>query len=104
MDEFRSPIPASVTTRAAWELALSPASGIYHVAGAQRLSRFQIGQLLGARHPGLDSRIEARSIRGYDGPPRAADCPLNCDKVQALLSFRLPGLTDWLESNPNEPF
>lgn len=104
VDEFRSPIPAFVTARATWELALSPASGIYHVAGEERLSRFQIGQLVAARHPELESRIEPRSIRDYDGPPRAADCSLNCNKAQALLSFQLPGLTDWLESNPHEPF
>ena len=38
-DEFRSPIPAVVTARATWELAGANQSGLFHVAGCERLSR-----------------------------------------------------------------
>ncbi len=103
-DEFRCPIAAPVTARATLELALSDASGLYHVAGAERLSRLQIGELLAARHPELNPMIEASSLKDYKGPPRAPDCSLNCDKAQARLSFKLPGLTEWLEANRTEPF
>jgi dTDP-4-dehydrorhamnose reductase len=103
-DEFRCPIPAVVTARATWELALREASGVYHLAGAERLSRLQIGELLAARHPELSPRIQAGSLKDYDGPPRAADCSLDCRKAQRLLSFPLPGLTEWLKTHPEEPF
>jgi dTDP-4-dehydrorhamnose reductase len=103
-DEFRSPIPASVTARAIWELAAARKGGIYHVAGAERLSRSQIGELAAARHPELDARIRACSLREYMGPPRSADASLNCAKIQKLLSFPLPGLTEWLQNHPQEPF
>lgn len=104
LDEFRCPLPAPVTARATLELSFSNARGIFHVAGAERLSRFQIGQRVAARHPELNPHIEAGSIKDFKGSPRAADCSLDCAKAQALLSFKLPGLTEWLESNPDEMF
>lgn len=104
VDEFRCPIAAPITARATWELVQAGASGLYHLAGGERLSRLQIGQLLAARHPELNPRIDAGSIKDFEGPKRAADCSLNCGKAQSLLSFQLPGLTQWLAANPNEPF
>ena len=78
--------------------------GLYHIAGTERLSRLEIGRLLAARHPELEARIEAGSLRGYSGAPRPPDTSLNCAKVQKLLSLPLPGLTNWLEENPDDTF
>jgi dTDP-4-dehydrorhamnose reductase len=103
-DEFRSPIAAEVTARAIWELAARNEPGLYHVAGSERLSRWQIGQLLSARWPELKPGIEAASLKEYAGAPRAPDTSLNCAKAQKLLSFRLPGLTEWLSAHPDEAF
>ncbi len=103
-DEFRSPIPAPVTARAVWELAGQRRSGLYHLAGSERLSRVAIGELAAARHPELKPRIEACSLREYQGAPRPEDVSLNCSKIQKLLSFPLPGLTQYLRDHPEEPF
>ena len=103
-DEYRSPISATVTARAVWELAARPQGGLWHLAGAERLSRLQIGQLLAARHPELAARIESGSRREYHGAPRPEDTSLNCAKIQLHLSFSLPGLTAWLRENPADPF
>ncbi|HVM46700.1 MAG TPA: SDR family oxidoreductase [Candidatus Acidoferrum sp.] len=103
-DEFRSPTAAAVTAQAIWELAGCNQPGLYHLAGSERLSRLQIGQLLARRWPELHPRIEAASLKGYNGAPRSPDTSLNCAKVQKLLSFRLPGLTEWLEAHPDEKF
>ena len=103
-DEFRSPTPAEVTVRAIWELAARNQPGLYHVAGSERLSRWQIGQLLAARCPELQPKIVPGSLKQYAGAPRAPDTSLNCAKAQKLLPFRLPGLTEWLSAHPNEPF
>jgi dTDP-4-dehydrorhamnose reductase len=103
-DEFRSPIPAEATARAIWELAAQPSPGLYHVAGSERLSRLQIGQLVAAHWPQLNPRIEPGSFKQYSGAPRAPDTSLNCAKAQKLLSFPLPGLTEWLSAHPNEAF
>ena len=103
-DEFRSPIAAEVTARAIWELSALNRPGLYNVAGSERLSRWQIGQLLAARWPELKPGIEPASLKEYVGAPRAPDTSLNCAKVQKLLSFPLPGLTAWLAAHPDEAF
>lgn len=101
-DEYRCPIPASATARAVWEVARLNRPGLYHLAGAERLSRWEIGQLLAARWPELHSQINAGSVKHFQGGPRAADASLNCAKIQALLSFPLPRFTDWLQSSPSD--
>jgi dTDP-4-dehydrorhamnose reductase len=103
-DEFRNPIAASVTARAVWQLAASKATGIFHIRGSQRLSRFQIGQLLARRWPELNPKIEPAPRSAHRGAPRPADTSLNCARVQRLLSFSLPGLAEWLEANPDVVF
>jgi dTDP-4-dehydrorhamnose reductase len=103
-DEFRSPLPAIETARAVWELAEKNCRGLFHVAGADKLSRWQIGQLLAGRYPELKAVIEPASARDFAGPPRALDTSLNIAKVQSVLSVPLPGLGEWLAANPDEKF
>ncbi len=104
VDEFRCPIAASETARAVWELAARNQPGLYHLAGSERLSRWQIGQLLAARWPQLHPKLQPGSLKGYSGAPRSPDISLNCAKAQALLSFPLPGFTSWLAAHPTVPF
>jgi dTDP-4-dehydrorhamnose reductase len=101
-DEFRCPIPASVTARAIWELAQKNIAGIFHLAGSEKLSRFEIGQLLAARLPELNPKLEAGSLRDYVGSPRSPDTSLDCAKIQKLLSFPLPRFSDWLKKTSAE--
>ena len=103
-DEFRSPIHAAITANAVWELVKANATGLFHVAGSERLSRFQIGELLAPRRSQLNPKIEPATLKEYQGAPRAPDTSLNCSKAQARLSFQLPGLTDWLAAHPEENF
>jgi dTDP-4-dehydrorhamnose reductase len=101
-DEFRSPIHASVTARAVWELVARRVTGIIHVAGSERLSRLEIGRLQAARWSKLNPQIEVASIRDHPAPPRAPDTSLNCGKARKLLSFRLPAFGEWLRDHPEE--
>ena len=103
-DEFRCPIPAVETARAVWELSQKNCAGIYHLAGAEKLSRWQIGQLLLKRWPEIKAKIEPGSAKDFPGPARALDASLDISKAQAVLSVPLPGLGEWLAANPNEPF
>ncbi len=100
-DEFRCPIPAAVTAEAVWSLVTQNRPGLYHLAGSERLSRWQIGQLLAARTPHLNAQIEPSSLSEYTGPPRSPDTSLDCAKVQRLLPFRLPAFSDWLAAQPS---
>lgn len=97
-DEFRCPIHASFTARAICELAMDGASGIFHIAGTERLSRWEIGLLLAERCPELSPRMERASVKDFNGSTRAPDLELSCAKVASKLSFTLPGFSTWLRS------
>ena len=104
VDEFRCPMPAIVTARAIWDFIAQGKPGLYHLAGSERLSRWETGRIIAARWPQLNPRLEPASRKDYAGAPRPPDTSLNCAKIQKLLSFPLPGLGEWLRANPNEPF
>ena len=101
-DEFRNPIPAVETARAVWELTRKNSAGVYHVAGAEKLSRLQIGELLVKRWPEVTVQIKSGSAKDFSGPPRALDTSLDVFKVQKVLSQPLPKFSEWLEQNPHE--
>lgn len=102
-DEFRCPIAAAATARAVWELAAINQPGLYHLAGSERLSRWQIGQLIAVRYPELDPQVQACSLLEYRGAPRAPDTSLDSSKIQKLLSFPLPKFSEWLRTCPKFP-
>jgi dTDP-4-dehydrorhamnose reductase len=97
-DEFRCPIPAEFTARAILEIVGEP--GLFHLCGAERLSRYQIGQLLAANHPELTPKIDRGTLRDYQGAPRSPDTSMNCAKIQSKLSFPLPKFSDWVRAQP----
>jgi dTDP-4-dehydrorhamnose reductase len=104
VDEFRCPIPAEVTARAVWELIHANRPGLYHLAGREKLSRFDIGMLLADRWPDLNPRIDAGTLKAYHGAPRSPDTSLNCAKLQKIIKFQLPGLRQWLMEHPKSVF
>ena len=95
-DEFRCPLPAGMTARALWELIEQDRPGLYHLGGAERLSRWEIGQTLTSWLPELTGQIQSGSVGAYVGAPRPPDLSMRCDKLQGLLSFPLSGLRTWL--------
>lgn len=101
-DEFRCPIHASVTAQVVWELANRRQTGVFHVGGTERLSRYEIGRLLADRWPRLNPKFNPASARNYPGAPRCPDVSMNCAKVQEILSFPLPRFSEWLQANPDE--
>jgi dTDP-4-dehydrorhamnose reductase len=103
-DEFRCPLFAGETARAVWELADKNCAGIFHVAGAEKLSRFEIGQLLIRRWLDVKTELESGLTKDFPGPPRALDTSLDVSKVQKVLSRPILGLGEWLKKNPTEPF
>lgn len=101
-DEFRCPLPAGSIARAIWELAELQAPGLYHLGGRERLSRWEIGQALLAWYPELQGHLREGSARAHAGAPRPTDLSLNCEKLQALLSFPIPGFRSWLTDQKRE--
>ena len=101
-DEFRCPLPAGVIARAIWELLDKNQPGLYHLGGCERLSRWEIGQTLLSWYPELRGRLLQGSSRDHHGAPRPADLSLNCDKLQRLLSFQIPGFRSWLTGRTHD--
>ena len=62
----------------------------------ERLRKPGPEQLVAARFPELRSSIRPGSVADYHGPPRPPDLSMRSEKMQALLSFRLPGFRQWL--------
>jgi len=99
-DEFRCPLPSGVIARAVWELVDRKQTGLYHLGGSERLSRWEIGEILLPWCPELTGRLMKGSARNHVGGPRPTDLSLRCDKLQRLLSFRIPGFREWLAGRP----
>ena len=99
-DEFRCPLPAGVIARTIWELVNRKQPALYHLGGSERLSRWEIGEALLPWYPELKGRLIQGSARNHIGSPRPADLSLRCDKIQSLLSFRIPGFREWLAGRP----
>jgi dTDP-4-dehydrorhamnose reductase len=95
-DEFRCPLPAGVIARVIWELVDRKQPGLYHLGGSERLSRWEIGETLLPWYPELKGHLVKGSAGNHVGSPRPADLSLRCDKIQSLLSFRIPGFREWL--------
>lgn len=100
VDEFRCPIAAVETARRLWALLDSGQGGVFHLAGSERLSRYEIGRLvaedLRRSDPDLEMPMRAGSLAGYSGAPRAPDTTLDCSKLAALLGEPMPAFTAWL--------
>jgi dTDP-4-dehydrorhamnose reductase len=101
-DEYRCPTAALVTARATWELLHQRATGLFHLCGADRLSRWEIANLLLPHWPPLPGKVQPDTVKNYQGPPRPQDSSMKCAKVQRLLSFALPGMAEALARHPEE--
>lgn len=95
-DEFRSPLTVADTVTTVLDLLSASTTGTYHVAGRERLSRWEIGELVAGQHPELRGKLRADSLRRYQGPPRAPDTSLDCGKTVRLLGREIPGLRERL--------
>ena len=104
-DEFRCPIAAGWTAQTLWSLIGRPGvQGIFHLCGGQKLSRYQIGEILVKRWGLSDVKLSGGSVRDYQGPPRSPDTSMKPQKLEVLLGTRFPGLDEWLAQNPHAPF
>lgn len=97
VDEFRTPVSA-VTAAKGLLMALQHASGIVHLGGKERISRYEFGCLLAQVFNfdlALLSPIYQRDLQMT--APRAADVSLDSSKAIAL-GYELPSLQSQLES------
>lgn len=95
VDEYRCPIYVADLAAALLELAALPYAGVLHVAGAERVSRHELGGLL-ARACGLDPAGIAAARSAESPVPRPRNCALDSGRAQAMLATRLRGVREVL--------
>jgi dTDP-4-dehydrorhamnose reductase len=93
-DQVRKPVHVADLADALLELAVNGHGGVLNVAGADAISRYDLGVLV-ARRDGLDpARLRPATSAGpLSGP---ADVRLRTDKAVSLLRTRLRGAREFL--------
>jgi dTDP-4-dehydrorhamnose reductase len=96
-DEFRTPIHAGLAAAAIWELVARRASGVVHVAGRTRVSRYELGAAICRAQSWPAERLKRGSIKDFKGkPPRCPDVSMDTGKLKALLGRAAPTLEESL--------
>ena len=102
VDEWRTPLEVSNAAQALVELGDTEGTGLLHVAGPERVSRYELG-LAVLESMGLapdlarDSVREARARDLPDLGPRPSDVSLDASRARELLSTELFGVRDGLQ-------
>ncbi|MBT3163055.1 sugar nucleotide-binding protein [Streptomyces sp. Vc74B-19] len=94
-DDIRCPVHVEDLAAALWELALSDAAGMFHLAGPDALSRHDLGVLI-ARKQGLDAAQLPAGRRADTDLPGALDVRLDSRATQDRLQTRLRGAREFL--------
>ena len=94
-DDIRCPIHVTDLAAALLELAASPYAGMHHLAGADAISRYELGVLV-ARRDGLDESRLPAALRAGSGLPGALAVRLDSTRTASRLTTRLRGAREFL--------
>jgi dTDP-4-dehydrorhamnose reductase len=96
-DEYRSPIPSKTLAHCIVKILERNLTGLFHICGIKKLSRFEIGLLIAKRLKINRPKIIPVSAKNYSSEPRPLDTSLNCDKTLKALNIVLPDFSKWIE-------
>lgn len=94
-DDLRCPIHVTDLASALLELANSSYAGIQHVAGADAVSRYELGVLI-ARRDGIDDTALPTGRRADTNIPGPVSVRLDCAETQSKLTTQLRGARTFL--------
>ncbi|MGW3350597.1 SDR family oxidoreductase [Nonomuraea rubra] len=94
-DDVRCPVHVCDLAAALVEAAVRGLSGVLHVAGADAVSRYELGVLI-ARRDGLDPARLRTGLRAGSGVPGPLELRLDCSATQQRLATRLRGAREFL--------
>ncbi|GAT65151.1 sugar nucleotide-binding protein [Planomonospora sp. ID91781] len=94
-DDVRCPVHVADLATALLELAASGHHGVHHVAGADAVSRYELGLLI-ARRDGLDVDRLPSGRRADSGVPGPLDVRLECGTTRRRLRTELRGARRFL--------
>ncbi|MEU6210840.1 sugar nucleotide-binding protein [Streptomyces sp. NPDC047023] len=100
-DDIRCPVHVTDLAAALWEITRSEAAGVFHLAGPDALSRYELGELI-ARRDGLDAGRLPSARRSGTGLPGGLDVRLDNRATQQRLNTRLRGAREFLGGDPDE--
>ncbi|MCZ4507537.1 sugar nucleotide-binding protein [Streptomyces sp. ActVer] len=95
-DDIRCPVHAEDLASALLELAVSDQAGMFHLAGADALSRHELGILI-ARRDGLDAARLPAGRRADSLVPGPLDVRLDSGATQERIRTRLRGAGEFLQ-------
>ena len=90
-DEIRTPVHPALLGPGLWRIAQGRVPGIFHLAGAEAVSRLELGQRC-CEEAGLPASFDAVSAKDFDGPPRSLNLVLECGRAQRELGWKAPNL------------
>lgn len=97
VDEYRTPIHTHLAASIIWELLHKGVRGLVHLAGATRVSRWDLGMALAGRLQLSTDGMRQGSVADFTGsPPRCPDVSLRTEKLAALLGRPAPSVADSL--------
>jgi dTDP-4-dehydrorhamnose reductase len=89
-DEFRTPVLVNQLAAALWELAGSDFSGILNIGGTQKISRFEMGQIIcEILHLPANLLVPQKTADFNFLAQRPRDCSFNISLAQEVLKIRL---------------
>jgi dTDP-4-dehydrorhamnose reductase len=88
-DQFRTPTFAPQVAEAVRSLAArGNVSGVFHLGGAERLSRYEFARIVAEEVGAPDDLVRPGSMFDSPGPARrGADCSLRSDKIRQVLGI-----------------
>jgi dTDP-4-dehydrorhamnose reductase len=100
-DELRCPIYVEDLAAALLELAALPYAGVLHIAGAETLSRYDLGRMLVTAHGSNPAAL--KSALSADQPVRRPrNCTMSSAHAQGLLRTRLRGVREVLREHAGD--
>lgn len=96
-EEIRSPIDSLTLSRCILELGNSHHTGILHLAGIERLSRYEMGLRIARKLDCKTSLVVPANKNPTGRAPRPRDVSLDTTKARAMLKTRLPNFNEALD-------
>jgi dTDP-4-dehydrorhamnose reductase len=88
VDEYRNPTAVGELALVIMEIVRLRVTGIWHVAGAERVSRYEMGVKVASVVGCSEDLLVPRKIEEVECiPPRARNTTLNMGKIRSLLGF-----------------
>lgn len=94
-DDIRCPIHVADLASGLWKLAVSNEAGVFHLAGADALSRYSLGVLI-ARRDGISPSLLPAGRRADTRLPGALDVRIDSHATEDRLGIKLRGAREFL--------